>query len=66
MAGAKLQAMYPLGPIFDGAALNITVVSYIDSLNWGFISCRETCPGLWDLAAAVPDALGELRKATNA
>ncbi len=41
-AGAKLVALYPLGPIFDGAALNITVVSYMDQLFFGLIGCRET------------------------
>lgn len=64
-AGAKLVALYPLGPIFDGAALNVTVFSYMDSIFWGFISCRETAPMLWDLAAAVPEAMAELRKAAE-
>ncbi|MCA1833335.1 MAG: wax ester/triacylglycerol synthase family O-acyltransferase [Actinomycetota bacterium] len=64
--GAKLVALYPLGPIFDGAALNITVLSYMDAMNWGFISCRETVPGLWNLAAAVGDSIAELRKAAEA
>jgi diacylglycerol O-acyltransferase len=65
MAGAKLESMYPLGPVFDGAALNVTVLSYMDTVHWGFIACRETMPELWDLAAAVPDALAELRKAAD-
>ena len=65
-AGAKSVGFYPLGPIFDGATLNITVVSYQDQLNWGFISCRETTPGLWDLANAVHDSLAELLKAADA
>jgi WS/DGAT/MGAT family acyltransferase len=64
-AGSKLVALYPLGPIFDGAALNITVLSYLDSVDWGFIACREVMPGLWDLAAAIPDSLAELRKAAD-
>jgi WS/DGAT/MGAT family acyltransferase len=64
--GAKLIALYPLGPIFDGAALNVTVLSYLDSMNWGLITCRETVPGLWDLATAITESLGELRKAAEA
>jgi diacylglycerol O-acyltransferase / wax synthase len=63
--GGKLVALYPLGPVFHGAALNVTVLSYQDLLYWGFISCRETAPRLWDLAAAVPDALAELVKAAD-
>ncbi len=61
-AGARLAELYPLGPIFNGAGLNVTVVSYMDSLCWGLIACRETTPDLWDLARAIPEALGELRK----
>jgi len=64
--GAKLVAMYPLGPVFHGAALNITVVSYQDTVCWGMIAAREALPSLWDLAAAIPDALAELRKAADA
>jgi hypothetical protein len=33
---------------------------------WGMIAGRESLPGLWDLAAAIPDALAELRKAADA
>jgi diacylglycerol O-acyltransferase / wax synthase len=65
-AGSKLVALYPLGPIFDGAALNITVISYMDAVDWGFMSCREVMPGLWDLAGFVSDALAELKKAAEA
>jgi WS/DGAT/MGAT family acyltransferase len=60
LAGSKLTELYPLGPIFDGAALNVTVVSYMGRLYWGLIACRETVPGLWDLAEAIPEALEEL------
>ncbi|MFN2545765.1 MAG: wax ester/triacylglycerol synthase family O-acyltransferase [Actinomycetota bacterium] len=65
-AGGKLLALYPLGPVFDGAALNVTVLSYLDTLHWGFIAGREAMPGLWDLANAIPDALAELSKAVDA
>jgi WS/DGAT/MGAT family acyltransferase len=65
-AGARLTALYPLGPVMDGAALNITVLSYMETVDWGFIACRETVPGLWDLAGYVPEALAELKKAAEA
>jgi hypothetical protein len=44
----------------DGAGLNLTVLSNMESVGFGFISCRELMPDLWDLADAVPDALAEL------
>jgi diacylglycerol O-acyltransferase len=64
-AGAKLVALYPLGPVFHQAGLNITVVSYMDQLYWGLIACRESAPRLGDLAAAIPEALAELQKAVD-
>jgi len=64
-AGAKLVGLYPLGPIFDGAGLNITVVSYMDQLFFGLIGCRELI-NLWDVVAQIPEAFAELRKAADA
>ncbi|HLX88830.1 MAG TPA: wax ester/triacylglycerol synthase family O-acyltransferase [Acidimicrobiales bacterium] len=60
MAGARLVGLYPLGPIMDGAGLNVTVLSNEDRIGFGFIACRELMPTLWDLADAVPEALAEL------
>jgi diacylglycerol O-acyltransferase len=65
-AGARLVAIYPMGPIFDGAGLNATVISYLDHVDFGFLVCRELVPDVDDLAAAVPDALAELVKAAAA
>jgi WS/DGAT/MGAT family acyltransferase len=65
-AGARLVALSPLGPVMDGAALNITVISYMDSVDWGFIADKEAVPDLWGLANAVPEALAELTKAAAA
>jgi WS/DGAT/MGAT family acyltransferase len=62
LAGARLEAMHPLGPIFDGAALNLTVISYLESIDFGFLACRELLPDLDALSHAVPDALAELTK----
>ena len=64
-AGAKMVALYPLGPIFDGAGLNITVLSYMDQLFFGLIGCRETVD-VWEIARLIPDSFAELRKAVDA
>jgi hypothetical protein len=60
LGGAELVAGFPLGPVMDGAGLNITVMSYRGVLNWGFMACRETVPRVGELAAYVPKALDEL------
>ncbi len=60
LGGAELLACFPLGPVMEGMGLNITIMSYRGVLYWGFVSCARSVPGLWDLAAAVPQALEEL------
>ena len=60
LAGAEMVAGFPLGPVMDGLALNITIMSYRGTLFWGLISCPETMPKVWHLAADIPVALDEL------
>ena len=57
--------MYPLGPIFHGAGLNITVMSLNGRLNVGLISCPELLPDLWDMADGFTAAMAELLAATK-
>lgn len=63
LAGAELVAAYPMGPIHEGAGLNVTVLSYRDSIDFGFMACRELIPDLWDLAAAITPAFDDLKAA---
>jgi hypothetical protein len=65
-AGAELQAAYPMGPVMEGAGLNITVMSYRDSVDVGFMVDRELLADVWDLADAVEPAFAELRRAVGA
>ena len=62
-AGARMVAMYPMGPITDGVALNITVMSYMGVVGFGLVACREVAPDLDDLASYLREALDELVKA---
>jgi WS/DGAT/MGAT family acyltransferase len=62
-AGARLVSLYPMGPIVDGVALNMTVMSYLDRLYVGLVACREAVPDLADLAGAVDDSFAELFEA---
>jgi WS/DGAT/MGAT family acyltransferase len=63
--GAEVEAMYPLGPIFHGSGLNITVMSLNGKLNVGLISCPELLPDLWDMADGFVTGMGELLAATK-
>jgi diacylglycerol O-acyltransferase / wax synthase len=64
--GARIKQMYPLGPVFHGAGLNVTVMSLEGRVDVGLVSCKELAPHLWDLADAFPEALAELVKAARA
>ena len=66
LAGAKLVGLYPLGPIYDGMGLNVTVLSYLDTVGFGFLACRDRTRDLDRLASTVSAALQELEKATGA
>jgi diacylglycerol O-acyltransferase / wax synthase len=62
IAGARIDALYSMGPILEGIGLNVTVWSYVDSMNFGIVSCPEMAPDLWDLTDALRDELGVLVK----
>lgn len=65
MLGCEVKAMYPLGPIFHGSGLNMTVMSLSGNLDVGIVSCPELVPDLWDMADAFDTALQELLAATR-
>jgi diacylglycerol O-acyltransferase len=62
LAGARLARMYPMGPLILGAGLNITVFSYQENLDFGFLTCPETAPETDRIADGVPLALEELER----
>lgn len=62
-AGGRLVGLYPMGPVVEGMGLNVTVLSYMDEIGFGFVACRELIPDLWDLAQGVVAALEELTTA---
>jgi diacylglycerol O-acyltransferase / wax synthase len=58
--GAEITGLYPMGPVFPGAGLNITVMSMDDKLNIGIISCPQLVDDLWQLADRFEAELAEL------
>lgn len=63
LAGARLEANYPISVITDGMGLNITVMSYRGRLDFGIVGDREQMPDLWSLIGWLRDALEELKPA---
>jgi diacylglycerol O-acyltransferase len=64
LAGARLEQGYPMGPVLEGAGLNITVLSYLDTVDIGFIASPNLVPDLWDLADGIIPAFAELQDLT--
>lgn len=65
-AGAKLCHQFPVSIVTDGQGLNITVVSYLDRLDFGFIADRDLVPDVWDLADLHITEISRLFDATGA
>src|SRR5262249_8075413 len=64
-AGARLVSLFPLGPLLAGTGLNITVLSYLDSVGFGLIGCSEIVPDSGVTVPAVPAGLAELVRAAH-
>lgn len=63
--GARIQSMYPLGPVFHGAGLNITVFSQEGTLNMGVIACKKQVPDPWPIVRAFEQDIAELAAAAG-
>jgi diacylglycerol O-acyltransferase len=58
--GARLDGIYPASIVFDGFAMNITLVSYHDQLDFGIVACRRSMPQIQRIIDHLEDALLEL------
>jgi diacylglycerol O-acyltransferase len=63
---AQMLHYYPVSTIVEGQGLNITVLSYCDTMDFGLVACRELVPDLEDLADLVVDEVAVLAKAVEA
>ena len=60
LAGAKLEALYPISLLMRGGALNITVVTVDGVMNFGFVGARDALPHLQRLGTHLDAAVTEL------
>ena len=65
-AGARVDAVYPFGPLLPGSGLNITVLSNMGNLDVGLLGCPDLVPDLWDIADGFPAAVAQLLEAARA
>ena len=61
MAGARLEAQYPVSVVVDGVGLNMTVMSYRSGLDIGIVGDRELAPDVWELMDDVRAEFDELQ-----
>jgi WS/DGAT/MGAT family acyltransferase len=64
--GARVEALYSMGPLSLQQGLNFTAWSYLDDFTIGVHACREHVPDIGALAERFPAELEELRKAAQA
>jgi hypothetical protein len=62
-AGAELLHIFPVSISTHGLALNITVQSYRDQLDFGFIAGANIIPHVQRMADTLPEELAVLQAA---
>jgi WS/DGAT/MGAT family acyltransferase len=65
LAGGRLDATYPISIIMPGMGLNITVLSYVDRVDFGFTVDPDLVPDPWYLSDGIPIAMNELKEAAG-
>ena len=63
--GSRLVAWYPMGPIFDGSGLNITVMSYSGVVHFGLVACPDAVPSVGAIAGYLYEIMTALLKAAK-
>jgi diacylglycerol O-acyltransferase len=63
--GCKLDGLYPVSVVADGMALNITVTSRHNSLDFGLLACRRTLPHVQRLLDYLAEGLQEIEQLTQ-
>jgi WS/DGAT/MGAT family acyltransferase len=63
LLGSRMEAIYPLVPLFRNQGLGVALFSYDGSLFWGFNADWDAIPDLHDLVRAVEREFSDLRRA---
>lgn len=58
--GARVEAIYPMGPVGEGMAFNVTVLSNMGRLDVGVLACPDVVPDPWEITEAFAAAVAQL------
>jgi WS/DGAT/MGAT family acyltransferase len=61
-AGAKVEAMYPIGPVHEMCGLNVTLFSYQDMVYVGLNADRDLVPDVEAIATGICESIEDLAK----
>jgi WS/DGAT/MGAT family acyltransferase len=64
-AGARIESIYPMSVLQPGQGLNLTVVSYMGTMGFGFTVDPDLVPDAWELAERIPRAFKDLEAAAE-
>ncbi len=63
--GARMDGSYPASIVAEGMALNITLVTYGENVDFGITACRRSVPHVQRLIDYMEDALVDLEDAAG-
>jgi WS/DGAT/MGAT family acyltransferase len=66
LGGYRVATAAPLGPLMAGLALNITVLGYVDQLEYGMLACTRRVPELYELRDWIAEEADYYFKSTPA
>ena len=65
LAGKQMLTYYPAAFLPRGTGLNMVVLSYLGSVNFGVMACPQLVPDVWNLMGYVTEDVDELTQAAE-
>ncbi len=65
MAGNKIEAMYPLGPVMEGVGVNISLASYGDCVGFAIHVDKDLVQDVGEIAALFAPVFAEFKQAVG-
>ncbi|MGO9152024.1 wax ester/triacylglycerol synthase family O-acyltransferase [Mycobacterium sp.] len=63
--GAHVDDIYPIGTIYDGLALTVTVCSYADRISFGYLAGGDVMPDISEVIGLTERSLADLEAAVG-